>query len=102
MTPMRLKLVIKYVFADKYRNLYNLEKYQYEKHLKENITKTYKKPTNKRTEKISNTAKPITEKLSIADRVPMLEETETYITIKDHKNEFPYKTLDKVLEKLVR
>ena len=42
-------------------------------------------------EKINYTAKQIIEKLSIADRVPMLEETETYITIKDHKSEFPNK-----------
>ena len=42
-------------------------------------------------EKINYTAKQITEKLPIADRVPMLEETETYITIKDHKSEFPNK-----------
>ena len=32
-------------------------------------------------------------RLSIADRVPMLEEIETYITIIDHKSEFPNKTL---------
>ena len=37
------------------------------------------------------TARQITEKLSIADRVLMLEETEAYITIKDDKSEFPNK-----------
>ena len=36
-------------------------------------------------------ARQITEKLSIADRVLMLEETEAYITIKDDKSEFPNK-----------
>ena len=78
-------------FFYKSRNLYKLEKEQYQKLVKENITKTYKKSTNKKMEKINYTAKQITEKLSIADRVPMLEETETYITIKDHKSEFPNK-----------
>ena len=79
------------VSADKSRNLYKLEKDQYQKLFKENITKTYKKSTNKKIEKINYTAKQITENLSIADRVPMLEEIEAYITIKDHKSEFPNK-----------
>ena len=79
------------VTADKSRNLYKVEKEQYQKLFKENITKTYKKSTNKKIEKINYTAKQITEKLSTANRVPMLEETEAYITIKDHKSEFPYK-----------
>ena len=39
------------VSADKSMNLYKLEKDQYKKLLKENITKTYKKPTNKRLRK---------------------------------------------------
>ena len=64
--------------ADKSRNLYKVEKEQYQKLFKENITKTYKKSTNKKIEKINYTAKQITEKLSIVNRVPMLEETETY------------------------
>ena len=79
------------VSADKSRNLYKAEKDQYQKLFKENITKTYKKSTNKKIEKINYTAKQITEKLSTANRVPMLEETEAYITIKDHKSEFPNK-----------
>ena len=79
------------VTADTSRNLYKVEKEQYQKLFKENITKTYKKSTNKKIEKINYTAKQITEKLSTANRVPMLEETETYITIKDHKSEFPDK-----------
>ena len=70
------------VSADKSRNLYKLEKDQYEKLLKENITKTYKKSTNKKIEKTNDIAKQITEKLPIADRVQMLEETKAYITIK--------------------
>ena len=79
------------VSADKSRNLYKVEKDQYQKLFKENITKTYKKSTNKKIEKINYTAKQITEKLSTANRVPMLEETEAYITIKDHRSKFPNK-----------
>ena len=79
------------VSADKSINLYKLEKDQYEKLPKENITKTYKQSTKKKIVKINNTTKQITEKLSITDRVPMLEETEAYISIKDHNSEFPNK-----------
>ena len=81
------------VSADKSGNLYKLDKDQYEKLLKENISKTYKKSTNKKIEKTNNIAKQITEKLSKADRVPMLEETKAYISIKDHKREFANKIL---------
>ena len=45
------------VSADKSRNLYKLERNQYENLLKENISKTYKRSTNKKIEKINNTAK---------------------------------------------
>ena len=41
------------VSADKSRNLYKLEKDQNQKFLKEKITKTYKKSTNKKIEKIT-------------------------------------------------
>ena len=45
------------VSAGKSRNLYKLEKEQYEKLLKENITKTYKKSTIKKIEKIIQQSK---------------------------------------------
>ena len=41
------------VSADKSRNLYKLKKDQNQKLLKEKITKTYKKSTNKKIEKIT-------------------------------------------------
>ena len=86
------------VSADKSRNLYKLEKGQYQKLLKESITtKTYKKSTRKKIEKINYTANQIKEKLSIVHRVPMLEETAAYITIKDHKSELPNKILSRFI-----
>ena len=51
------------VSAGKARNLCKLEKDQYQQLLNENITKTYKKSTKKKIEKINYTAKQITEKL---------------------------------------
>ena len=40
---------------------------------------------------INKNAKKITEKLPISDRIEKLQETEAYITIKDHKESFPNK-----------
>ena len=68
-----------------------MEKDQYKKLLKENITKSYKKSNNRRISNINWEAKKITEKLSLDDRVERLQEREPYITIKDHKDEFPNK-----------
>ena len=72
------------VSAGKSRNLCKLEKDQYERLFRENITKTYKKSSNKKIEKINYIAK---------QTVPMLEDTEACITIKGHKSEFPNKIL---------
>ena len=68
-----------------------MEKQQYTKLLTKNITKTYKKSNKKKISNINLTAKKITEKLSIDDHVQRMDESETYITVKDHKDEFPNK-----------
>ena len=40
---------------------------------------------------INKSAKKITEKLPVSDRIEKMQETEAYITIKDHKESFPNK-----------
>ena len=80
-----------FVAADKSRHIYKMEKGQYKKLLKENITKTYKKSNKRKIYNINWEAKKITEKLSLDDRVQRLEETEAYITVKNHKDQFPNK-----------
>ena len=80
-----------FVSADKSRHIYKMEKDEYKKLLQDNITKTYKKSNGKKLRDINFAAKKIAEKLSIADRVEVMQETEAYITIKDHKDEFPNK-----------
>ena len=80
-----------FVAADKSRHIYKMDKQQYAKLLTENVTKTYKKSNISKINNINFTAKKITEKLSIDDRVQRMEETEAYITVKDHKDEFPNK-----------
>ena len=80
-----------FVPADKSRNIYKLENDEYSKLLKENVTKTYKKSNFNKVRNINNEAKQITRTLPIADRIEKLHETEAYITIKDHKDDFPNK-----------
>ena len=80
-----------FVSADKSRNTYMLQQEEYTKLLKENVTKTYKKSTRKKLFNINPTSKEITEKLPISDRIDKMQETEAYITIKDHKEDFPNK-----------
>ena len=69
-----------------------LQQEEYTKLLKENVTKTYKKSTRKKLFNINRTSKEITEKLPISNRIDKMQETEAYITIKDHKEDFPNKT----------
>ena len=83
--------------ADKSRHIYKMEKVEYKKLLQDNITKTYKKWNEKKLRDINFAAKKIVEKLLIVDRVEVMQETEAYITIKDHKDEFPNKMLCRLI-----
>ena len=76
------------VAAYKSRHIYKIEKQQYTKLLTENITNTYKKFNKKKISNIYFTSKKITENLSIDNRVQRMEKSETYITVKDDKDEF--------------
>ena len=60
----------------------------YKRLLKENITKNYKKSSLTKQYNINKSAKKITEKLPVSDRIKKMQETEAHITIKDHKEGF--------------
>ena len=77
--------------ADKSRNIYKVSCENYKKYLVENITKTYKKSDKARVNSINKDTKKLAEKLKIADRMERMEESEAYITVKDHKEDFPHK-----------
>ena len=68
-----------------------MEKEQYNKLLHENITKTYKKTNKNRINAINKAAKKIASDLELEDRIDKMQESECYITIKDHKADFPNK-----------
>ena len=75
--------------VDKSRNIYKMHKDQYTKLLNENIPKAYRKTNKISVNKIDKDAKRIT-KSSIDDRVEKIQELQTYITEKDHKENFPH------------
>ena len=77
--------------ANKSRNIYKLENDQYCKLLREDVTKTYKKSNFNKVCNINNKVKKITENLPVADRIDKLQEKKAYITIQDHKDDFPNK-----------
>ena len=78
-----------FVSADKFRNIYKASKASYERMMHENVTKTYKKCNTNKPNSINFKAKQIARKLKIDDRVEKLDENETYVAIKDHKEGFP-------------
>ena len=63
----------------------------YEKLLHENITKTYKKTAEKKVKTINVDAKKVANDLELEDRIEKMQESECYITVKDHKEDFPHK-----------
>ena len=78
-----------FVPADKTRNMYGLEPKTYEKLLKDNVTKGYKKTSRDIVANVNKEAFAITEELSLSERVQCIAENPAFITIKDHKPNFP-------------
>ena len=76
------------VAADKTRNFYKMEPDRYKELLNNNITKDYKKADDKLAHAIAKKDKRIASKLEIADRLYCTSKRESFITIKDHKQNF--------------
>ena len=75
----------------KSRNIFIIQKDDYNKYVRDYVTQTYKCSTANRVKNINYKAKLLAEKLAIDDRIEKMEETEAYITVKDHKDGFPHK-----------
>ena len=65
-----------------------MDKDQYTKVLHENITKAYRETNKNYVNKINKEASKIANSLSIDDRIEKIQESQTYITVKDHKENF--------------
>ena len=57
----------------------------YNKLIKENVTKSYKKSSGKVVEKLNAQSAKIAENLKLDDRIEKLAEKEAFLTLKDHK-----------------
>ena len=57
----------------------------------ENIIKTFKKTDKKKVRAIIIDAEKIAKDLELEDRIEKMQESECYITVKDHKEDFPHK-----------
>ena len=79
------------MFADKSSNLYKIEKEQYDKLLHENVTKEYKKAPDTMIKDINDEAQDIIYMHKIKGKIPKYELQEAFITVKDHKKDFPNK-----------
>ena len=57
----------------------------------ENITKTHKKTNESKIKTINKSAKKTANRLDLDNRIEKLQESEIYLTIKVHKDDFPQK-----------
>ena len=77
------------VKADKTKNIYKMKIEDYNKLLESNITKNYRKVKDKDLKlDIDRETKKITDKLKISDRVAQIKPSDSYLLLKDHKDEF--------------
>ena len=86
-----------FVAADKTRNMYGISPQEYKKMLKDNVTKTYKKSNTEAVNAVNSEACSITEKLNLSDRVQCIAPNEAFVSIKDHKPNFPNNILCRLL-----
>ena len=77
-----------FIFVDKTNNIYKAPPKQYNKLRKKNVTKIYKKSTERLKKSINLEAKNIAKKLDLAERVECLVKNPAFITLKDHKENF--------------
>ena len=77
-----------FVPADKSTNLYEMDRTEYERLLHGSITKSYKKCHTNVKATIDSEAKYIASSLSLGDRIEQFSEKDSFITLKDHKENF--------------
>ena len=78
-----------FVPADKTTNLYTMQVSEYKKLLNDNITAKYKKASNQVIKNINKEAKSIATNLELDNRIEQYSNKSAFITIKDHKPNFP-------------
>ena len=76
------------VSADKSANMYKMSKAEYKKHLSNCITSDYKKADYSNVNSINAVSKNIAKSLDLDDSMEVLQQSEAYLTVKDHKTDF--------------
>ena len=76
------------IFADKTTNIYKAAPQEYNKQLKNNITGSHKKSTDRLEKAINMEAKNIAKKIQLSDRIECLVRTPAFITLKDHSDNY--------------
>ena len=74
--------------ADKTNNYYLVSPQHYSKLMKDNITSTYKRADQNTAHSINLEAKKIADTLKLSDRIDVMAAKPSYITLKDHKENF--------------
>ena len=78
-----------YIKADKSTNIYKLPPEQYDELKRDTVTKQYKLDKKNATiKRINNDTYECANELKISDRMGFLKQTESYLLLKDHKNDF--------------
>ena len=77
------------IFSDKTNNLYKIDPINYHKLLINNVTKDYALCNSKIVDDINNEAQGIITTEGIKGKIPKLDNSKAFITIKDHKDDFP-------------
>ena len=75
-------------FPDKISNIYRLEKEQYDQLIMNSITSTYKKANSNIKKQINMTGKDLIRDKELIKRMETIEEGNSFITIKDHEENF--------------
>ena len=76
-------------FADKTTNIYRLTREEYDKILNDSITATYKKASNNIKKKINAAGKQVLRNNKVLKRMQTNGENNCFISLKDHKENFP-------------
>ena len=63
----------------------------------QNVTKDYKKVPEKKLSQVNKKAENIMEKYKLSDRIDVYKQQECYVTIKDHKEDFPARIKNRLI-----
>ena len=77
-----------FIFPDKSNSIYEMKPQDHEKLIMENITGTYQKAPPKLEKAINMEAQNIAKSHKLAEKIDHLPRSETFVTLKDHKDNF--------------